>query len=85
MKQIKLSISEEDLATLDYEAAQTGLSRAELLRCRAVAPRRYTPTTYAALVSKANRVADLPRSQVERLVNYVFVELMGPSSREANP
>ena len=85
MKHIKLSISEEDLATLDNEAAQTGLSRAELLRCRAVAPRRYTPTTYAALVSKANSVADLPRSQVERLVNYVFVELMGPSSREANP
>ncbi len=78
MKQIKLSIREEDLDALDHEAAQTGLSRAELLRCRAVAPRRYTPTDYAVLVSKANRVADLPRSQVERLVNYVFVELTGP-------
>ncbi len=78
MKQIKLSISEEDLAALDHEAAKTGLSRAELLRCRAVASRRYTPTSYAALVSKANRVADLPRSQVERIVNFMFTELMGP-------
>ena len=85
MKQIKIKISEEDLAALDHEAAQTGLSRAELLRCRAVASRRYTPAGYALLVSKANRVADLPRSQVERLVNYVFVELTGPGESGANP
>ena len=85
MKHIKLSISEEDLATLDYEAAQTGLSRAELLRCRAVAPRRYSPQSYVLLVSKANRVADLPRNQVERIVNYVFTQLTGPSESGANP
>ena len=78
MKEIKLRISEEDLAILDHESAQTGLSRANLLRCRATASRRYDPSSYALLVSKATRIADLPRSQVERIVNYVFVELMGP-------
>ena len=78
MKEIRIRLSEADLAVLDHESAQTGLSRADLLRCRAVAPRRYTPESYALLVSQANRVADLPRSQVERIVNHVFTQLMGP-------
>jgi len=38
-----------------------------------------------ALVSRAHRVADLPRSQVERVVNHVFIELMGSGVGEANP
>jgi hypothetical protein len=77
MKEIRLRLSETDLAVLDHESAQTGLSRADLLRCRATASRRYDPSSYALLVSKAARIADLPRSQVERIVNFTFVELMG--------
>jgi hypothetical protein len=83
--EIRLKIDADDLAILDDEAAKTGLSRSDLLRYRAVAPRRYSPTDYSRLVSEANRVADIPRGQVERLVNYVFVELMGPGAGEANP
>ena len=83
--EIRLKIDADDLAILDDEAAKTGLSRSDLLRYRAVAPRRYSATDYSRLVSEANRVADLPRSQVERLVNYVFVELMGKGFGEANP
>ena len=84
MKEIRLRISETDLAALDHESAQTGLSRSELLRCRAGAPRRYTPKDYSLLVSKANRVADIPRGQVERVVNFVFTELMGPCESATN-
>jgi hypothetical protein len=76
--EIRVKIDSDDLAILDAEAQKTGLSRSELLRCRAVPHKRYSPTEYSALVSRANRVADLPRDQVERIVNYVFVELMGP-------
>ena len=83
--EIRLKIDADDLAILDAEATRTGLSRSDLLRYRAVAPRRYSPTSYSALVSRAHRVADLPRSQVERVVNYVFIELMGPGVGEANP
>ncbi len=83
--EIRLKIDADDLAILDDEAAKTGLSRSDLLRYRAVSPRRYSPTAYSALVSRANRVADLPRSQVERVVNYVFVELMGSGEKGANP
>lgn len=82
--EIRLKLNEHDLATLDAEARKTGLSRSDILRCRAVAANRYSPSDYLALVSKANRVADLPRSQVERIVNYVFVELMGPCGEGAN-
>ena len=46
--------------------------------------RRYSPTSYSALVSRAYRVANLPRSQVERVVNYVFIELMGSGEKGAN-
>ena len=83
--EIRLKIDADDLAILDEEATRTGLSRSDLLRCRAVSPRRYSPTAYSALVSRANRVADLPRGQVERVVNYVFVELMGSGEEGANP
>ena len=83
--EIRLRIDADDLAILDEEATRTGLSRSDILRHRAVAPRRYSPASYSALVSGANRVADVPRSQVERIVNHVFVELMGPCEKGANP
>ena len=83
--EIRLKIDADDLAILDDEAAKTGLSRSDLLRYRAVSPRRYSPTAYSALVSRANRQVDLPRNQVERVVNYVFIELMGKGAGEANP
>lgn len=83
--EIRLKINDDDLAILDEEVKRTELSRSEILRCRAVSTNRYSPSDYLALVSRANRVADLPRSQVERIVNYVFIELMGPCGEAANP
>lgn len=82
--EIRLKIDADDLAILDEEATRTGLSRSNLLRYRAISPRRYSPTSYSALVSRAYRVANLPRSQVERVVNYVFIELMGSGEKGAN-
>ncbi len=82
--EIRLKIDSDDLAILDEEATRTGLSRSNLLRYRAISPRRYSPTPYSALVSRAYRVANLPRSQVERVVNYVFIELMGSGEKGAN-
>lgn len=82
--EIRLKIDSDDLAILDEEATRTGLSRSNLLRYRAISPRRYSPTSYSALVSRAYRVANLPRSQVERVVNYVFIELMGSGEKGAN-
>jgi hypothetical protein len=81
---LSLSLSTEELALIDQTAEAQGISRAQVLRARAFASRNYTPTDYERLISKANRVADLPRSQVERIVNAVFIELMGPCVREAS-
>ena len=82
--EIRLKINDDDLAILDEEVKRTELSRSEILRCRAVARKRYSTNEYLALVSRANRVADLPLDQVERIVNFVFVELMGPCGEAAN-
>lgn len=84
MTTVKLTLSPEELEIIDNHATTQGATRAQVLRSRAFASRSYTPTDYERLISKANRVADLPRSQVERIVNAVFVELMGPCVREAN-
>lgn len=88
MKAIKVKLHEHDIDSLDRQAAIKGVSRSELIRERALrAPgsRQYTPQDYAQLVSSACRRVDLPRAQVERLVNVVFVELMGPREEEASP
>ena len=78
MTTVKLTLSPEELEIIDNHATTQGATRAQVLRSRAFASRSYTPTDYERLISKANRVADLPRSQVERIVNTVFIELMGP-------
>ena len=78
MSTIKLTLSPEELEIIDNHAATQGATRAQALRARAFASRSYSPTDYEKLISKAHRVADLPRSQVERIVNTVFIELMGP-------
>ena len=44
----------------------------------------FTPKDLAALVARCNRVSNLPRSEVERLVHKVFVEIMSGSREAAN-
>ena len=86
-KIVKVAFEEQDVAILDRQAQASGVSRAEVIRSRALAGangQRFSPQDYQRLVSRTCRNVDLPRSQVERLVNVVFVELMAPRSVEAN-
>ncbi len=84
-KAIKLNLEESDIALLDLQAKEKGVSRADLVRDRLFvsgAGRRYTSQQLADLVSRVNRLSNLPRGEVERLVHKVFVEIMS-GSREA--
>ena len=86
-KAIKLNLEESDIALLDMQAKEKGVSRADLVRDRLFASgpgRGYTPQDLAALVSRVNRLSNLPRSEVERLVHKVFVEVMSGSREAAN-
>ena len=84
-KPVKINMEESDIALLDLQAKEKGISRADLVRDRLFSEgtgRQFSPKDLAALVSRCNRVSNLPRSEVERLVHAVFVEIMsGP--REA--
>ena len=84
-KPVKINMEESDIALLDIQAKEKGVSRADLVRDRLFskgASRQFTPADLAALVSRVNRISNLPRGEVERLVHTVFVEVMsGP--REA--
>ena len=84
-KPIKINLEQSDIALLDIQAKEKGVSRADLVRDRLFtsnAGRGFTPQDLAALVARCNRVSNLPRSEVERLVHKVFVEIMS-GSREA--
>ena len=71
--EIRLKIDADDLAILDAEATRTGLSRSDLLRYRAVAPRRHAATDYARPVSRAYPQIALPRAHVDRIFNHLFI------------
>ena len=76
-KPVKINMEESDIA----------LRRADLVRDRLFASnagRGFTPQDLAALVARCNRVSNLPRSEVERLVHKVFVEIMSGSREAAN-
>jgi len=86
-KAVKINMEESDIALLDLQAKEKGISRADLVRDRlftSSAGRGYTPQDLAALVSRVNRVSNLPRGEVERLVHKVFVEIMSGSREAAN-
>ena len=84
-KVVKVTMSEEDIAVLDRQAEQQGVHRAELIRSKVFSPaEKLTPVDYQRLVADAIRASDLPRSQVERLVDFLFVRLVSPK-REASP
>ena len=85
-KPIKINMEERDIALLDLQAKEKGISRADLVRDRLfsseAAGREFSPADLAALVARINCISNLPRAEVERLVHAVFVEVMsGP--REA--
>ena len=87
-KPVKINMEESDIALLDLQAKEKGISRADLVRDRLFsegASRQFTPQDLAALVSRCNRVSNLPRSEVERLVHTVFVEVMSGPREAAIP
>ena len=87
-KPVKINMEESDIALLDIQAKEKGISRADLVRDRLFASngaRGYTPQDLAALVSRCNRVSNLPRGEVERLVHKVFVEIMSGSPGATSP
>lgn len=75
MIEIKVRFQPDDLAALDHQAAASGISRAQLIRDRAVA--RLTTVEYHRLVADAVAAmrGDMPRLQVEYLVAYVITKL----------
>lgn len=88
MKRIEIKLEEADLALLDFQAKEKGVNRSDLIRHRLFADtpgRAFTPEDLSRLVSRVNRVSNLPRSEVERLVNYVFVEVMSGPREATNP
>ena len=79
-------MKESDIALLDRQAAQQGVKRAELIRSKLFAQQKetYSPVDYHKLVTAACRNSNLPRSQVEHLVNFLFVQLVAPTPRKAS-
>ncbi len=87
-KTIKLTLEESDIELLERQAEQQGVSRAELIRSRVLTGpfgRQFTPKDLSTLVSRVNRVSNLPRSEVERLVYTVFTALMSESRAATTP
>ena len=83
-KTIKVTLKESDVALLDRQAVEQGVTRAQLMRSKLFAKgEKFSPVDYYQLVASACRTSDLPRNQVEQLVNFVFVRLLAPSPQEA--
>jgi hypothetical protein len=82
MQRIEVRFEPEDIQRLDQQAAALKMTRAELVRSRALATpkgstRAYTATEYNQLVAAAHRFThgDLDRRHVETLVGFVFTRL----------
>ena len=79
MPEIKLHVSDADLARLNAQAAAAGIPRAHLVRDRALSNglARLSTVEYHALVADAVAFmrGDLPRMQVETLTAYVIARL----------
>jgi hypothetical protein len=87
MKRVNIHLAEADLALLDSQAVTAGISRSEFLRNRvlnSVNGKNYSPKQYQQLVAAAQRRSNVPRAQVEQLVNFLFIEFMAPHGEEAN-
>ena len=81
MPEIKLRLTDADLARLNQEASAAGMARAALVRDRALSGgsgvARLSTAAYHALVADAAAFmrGDLHRQHVETLVAYVITRL----------
>jgi hypothetical protein len=81
-------MEESDIALLDMQAKEKGVSRADLVRDRLFSKTtvgKFTSADLSALVSRCYRTSNLPRSEVERLVHTVFVEVMSRPRAATSP
>ena len=89
MREVKVRFDEPDLLALDQQAAAAGVSRAELIRSRALVSNcdsGLTVAGYHRLVSDAlaNVRGDIPRRMVEQLVAYVITWISSTSHPSSN-
>ena len=87
MKKVTTQFNEHEVELLEREARTMGISKNELIRLKALtyaARQDFTPADLAQLVCDANRECNIPRGEVERLVNFVFIKILG-EKREAIP
>ena len=89
MKEVKVRFEPADLVALDHQAAAAGVSRAELIRSRALVSNcdsGLTVAGYHRLVSDAlaNVRGDIPRRMVEQLVAYVITWISSTSHPSSN-
>ena len=90
MREIKVRFDEADLVALDQQAAVAGMSRAELIRSRALVlncDNGLTVADYHRLTSAATAYlrGDIPRRLVEQLVAFVITWIPSSSQPNSNP
>jgi len=92
MRKVEVRFEETDLAALDRQAQEGGVTRSELIRHRTLATamgKKFTPQDFSALVSDAytRNHGSINRRQVESIVAFVFNRMAanGPSGVEASP
>lgn len=89
MKEIKVRFDEPDLLALDQQATAAGVSRAELIRSRALVANcqhGLTVASYHRLVSDATAYlrGDIPRRMVEQLTAFVVTWISSTSHPSSN-
>ena len=89
MRVIKVRFEEPDLALLDQQAAAAGVSRAELIRSRALVANcqhGLTVSGYHRLVSDATAHlrGDMPRRMVEHLTAFVITWISSTSHQSSS-
>jgi len=89
MREVKVRFDEPDLVALDQQAAAAGVSRAELIRSRALVSNcdsGLTVAGYHRLVSDATAYlrGDIPRRMVEQLTAFVVTWISSTSQPSSN-
>ena len=89
MREVKVRFEPADLLALDQQAAAAGVSRAELIRSRALVANcqhGLTVAGYHRLVSDATAYlrGDIPRRMVEQLTAFVVTWISSTSHPSSN-
>ena len=90
MREVKVRFEESDLLVLERQAEAAGVSRAELIRSRALVSNcnsKLTTADYQRLSSDATAYlrGDMPRRIVEHLIAFVITWIASKSQPSSNP